>query len=323
LVELGPGTKTSGLEGSIYLTGPYRGAPFGVALVFPAKIGPFDLGTMVVRGAVRIDRLSGRVKIETDPLPRLLEGAAVRFQSIGLAIDRPGFLHNPTSCAPRAVAATVTSTAGTVAQLSRPYRAPGCVSLPFRPQFSLELRGGTKRKQRPSLNIAAKIPGGGSNLRAADFTLPKPVAFDVAGLGALCGPGAAQEGSCPGAAAVGTARARSPLIDTPLSGEVFATRPKQGRLPDLWVNLSGGGIEVAFRIDTNERHGHAEAALREVPDVPIKALRMTLRGGRSGLISLRKNLCGGGRPRAEAEIEGQNRILLHQHLPLRTSSKCG
>ncbi|MGN6202240.1 MAG: hypothetical protein ACTHNY_07540 [Solirubrobacterales bacterium] len=322
VVELGPGAKTSGLEGSIYLTGPYRGAPFGVALAFPAKIGPFDLGTMAVRGTVRVDRLSGRVKIETDPLPRLFEGTAMRFQSIGLAIDRPGFIHNPTSCAPRAVTATVTSTAGAVAQLSRPYRAPGCVSLPFRPRFSAAVSGGSKRGQRPSLKIAARVPGGGSNLRAATFALPRPLTFDPAGLGALCGTGAAQEGSCPAGAAVGTAQARSPLIETPLRGEVFATRPKQGHLPDLWISLSGGGLDVALRVDTGESHGRAKASLREVPDMPISSLRMTLHGGRDGLLSLRRNLCGARRLQVAADVEGQNRILLHQRLPLRTGSKC-
>lgn len=323
LLDLGPGVKTTQLEGAAYLTGSYRNAPFGIALALPAKVGPFDFGTMVLRGAVRVDRLSGQVKVETDPLPRLLEGTTVRFQGIGLAIDRPGFLHNPTSCAVQSVSATVTSTSGATSRLSSPFQASGCISLPFRPRFSVDLNGGLKRKQHPGLRIGTKIPRGNANIRAASFVLPRAVTFDASGVGALCGPGAAQVGDCPAAAQVGTAQARSRLFDKELSGRIFATRPKQGHSPDLWISLGGGGVSAALRLETREDHGRVEASLRDVPDLPLESLAMNLRGGGRGVISLRRDICAAAKqPHVEVEIEGQNLALVRQQLALGTSRRC-
>jgi hypothetical protein len=41
--------------GEVFLTGPYGGAPFGLSVLVPARAGPFDLGTVVIRFALRIN----------------------------------------------------------------------------------------------------------------------------------------------------------------------------------------------------------------------------------------------------------------------------
>ena len=40
---------------AIYLAGPYKGAPYSLVVKVPAQAGPFDLGTVVVRNALRVD----------------------------------------------------------------------------------------------------------------------------------------------------------------------------------------------------------------------------------------------------------------------------
>jgi hypothetical protein len=55
------------VPGSIYLGGPFGGAPLSVAVIVPAVAGPFDVGTVVTREALEIDPRTGQVSWP-DPL---------------------------------------------------------------------------------------------------------------------------------------------------------------------------------------------------------------------------------------------------------------
>ena len=57
-------------DGNAYLTGPYKGAPVGLAFVVHAAAGPFDLGMVVVRAAIQIDPHTAQVRVISDPSPR-------------------------------------------------------------------------------------------------------------------------------------------------------------------------------------------------------------------------------------------------------------
>ena len=109
----------------IYLTGPYDGAPFGLSIVVPVVAGPFNLGTVTVRGRVEVDRHTSQLTITTSALPTILDGIPADLRAIDAVIDRPGFMFNPTSCAPMSFSGTATSVEGATAPLGKPF--PGRV----------------------------------------------------------------------------------------------------------------------------------------------------------------------------------------------------
>ena len=60
LAGAGVGPDLTYVPGKIYLAGPYGGAKLSIAAITPIKVGPFDLGTLVIRQALRVDPEYGR-----------------------------------------------------------------------------------------------------------------------------------------------------------------------------------------------------------------------------------------------------------------------
>jgi hypothetical protein len=78
--------------GQVFLTGPYRGAPFGLSVVVPAVAGPFDLGNVVVRAAIEVDPHTAQITVVSDPLPRILDGIPLAVRAVNRQ-HRPAQLH--------------------------------------------------------------------------------------------------------------------------------------------------------------------------------------------------------------------------------------
>jgi hypothetical protein len=309
--ELGPGAQPALLGSDAFLTGPYRKAPYGLALIFKARLGPFDMGTLVVRGTLRIDPGTGQVKVATDPFPRSIEGVALRFQRIGLDIDRPGFMRNPTSCAPSEAGANLRSVNGALAHAATPFRARNCVGLPFKPAFALSLTGKDDLHAggKPGLRITARLRKKDAGLRQAEINLPRALELDFSGLREICARKAAKEGDCPKGSRVGRGLASTPLLEEPMRGSIFVAQPQRGNgPPDLWMSLAGGGLHVAMRAETATVKGRVVTRLVELLDFPLAKLTMGFAGGERGALRLRRDPCR-GRLSSSLALEGQNRAL--------------
>jgi hypothetical protein len=126
IAGLGAGRSLAWLVGPVYLTGGYGGAQYGLSIPLEAVAGPFELGEVVVRAAVAQDASTGALRIATDPLPRMVEGIPLQTRALALAINKHGFVTNPTNCTSQQIGATVEGSQGTTVDLSIPFAAQGC-----------------------------------------------------------------------------------------------------------------------------------------------------------------------------------------------------
>lgn len=174
--------------GQVFITGPYHGAPYGLSIVEPAKAGPFDLeqGTpcdcVVVRAKIEVDPNTADVTVTTDPegpyaIPQILKGIPLQIKHVHVAIDRPGFTFNPTSCNPMAITGALSSAEGTQSALSVPFQVTDCAALAFKPKFSVSTSARTSRKNGASLDVKLTYPntpqGTETNIAKGKVQLPK------------------------------------------------------------------------------------------------------------------------------------------------------
>jgi hypothetical protein len=326
VAEVGSGPSLVAIHGDVYVAGPYHRAPFSLVITFGSAVGPFDLSAMAIRSALQIQPGTGRVTVVSDPLPELVEGVPIRFRTFGMALDRPGAVHNPTACAAAAASATFESSHGASASATSALAVKGCRRLGFKPHFSLHLadRSQLHRHGRPRLLISGSFRRGDTHLRAMRMSFPSALKFELSGLGEICPARDAIDSLCSPRARVGTAYARTSLFSQPLKGSIYIVQPAGDGLPDLWLDLTAMGVHLSVRGRTSVHDGQPVTNLVGLPDVPISALGMRLRGGRHGVLSLAVEPCVQDRARrlvSRISAAGQNGA--HRRLQPRVKAPCG
>ncbi|HEV7482218.1 MAG TPA: hypothetical protein VGO13_03880, partial [Solirubrobacterales bacterium] len=109
LVGSGVGNVLAYAPGKLYLAGPYHGSNISLVSITAAKVGPFDLGTVVVRFALKIDPETAEVFVDgqgSDPIPHIVDGIPIHLRDIRVYISRHELTLNPTSCEPLALQST-------------------------------------------------------------------------------------------------------------------------------------------------------------------------------------------------------------------------
>jgi hypothetical protein len=310
---------------SVSLTGPYRGAPYGLSIVVPAQAGPFDLGKIVVRSALHVDQRTTQLTTGVDEsriyrsdgtlvqvlegrMPTILGGAPLNLKELRVIVDRPGFMVNPTSCSPNQVTAQAVSTGGRTAGLSSRFTAANCAALDFRPKLKLALKGATGRTGHPALKAVVTYPkeGAYANIARAQVGLPRSEFLDQGNLNKVCKQADLKAGTCPESSVYGRAKAWSPLLDKPLEGPVYLGVGYGYKLPALVADLNGQiRVLLVGRIDTTKQKG-LRSTFEVVPDAPVSRFEIAMKGGRKyGLLENSEDICAKAQ-KANARFIGQN-----------------
>jgi hypothetical protein len=304
-VSAGPGPQPLFLEGRVYLTGPYHGGPYGLAVVVPALAGPFDLGDVVVRQSLRIDPRTAQVTDVSDPWPTILDGIPIRLRSVEVDIDRPDFMLNPTDCDAQAIGGELASTSGQTALVSSRYQVGGCGELQFKPRFSASTAGRTSKADGASLTARLSFPvaGAGSgetsadeNLAAVKIDLPRQLPSRLRTLQQACVAAIfeASPAHCPAHSIVGRARVSTRLLAQPLEGPAYFVSHGDEQFPSLTLLLSGDGVTIELVGETLIRHGVTSTTFRTLPDVPLRAFELTLPQGRFAALAAELPAKAGG-----------------------------
>jgi hypothetical protein len=330
LAGAGVGSTLVHVPGSLYLAGPYNGAPLSTVAVVPAVAGPFDVGTVVTRLALSLDPRTAEVKVDgdrSDPIPHILAGIPLSVRDIDVNVNRPNFTINPTSCNPSRVGATMfgsnldlfSSADDIPVALSSRFQAASCASLGFKPALSLKLVGGTKRGQFPALRAELKPRKGDANAKNAVVTLPHSAFLEQGHIRTICTRVQYAAKACPAASVYGHLKAFTPLLDEPLEGPVYL-RSSNHKLPDMVLSLHGlVDVEAVGRIDS--KNGGIRASFEDIPDAPLSKVLLTMQGAKKGLIVNSTNLCAGKGQKADAQFDGQNGVAYDFKPALKSACK--
>jgi hypothetical protein len=329
----GVGSVLAYAPGRLYLAGPYRGSAFSIVAVDSALVGPFDLGVITVRSAIRVDPRTAQVSVDStgsDPIPHIIDGIPLHLRDIRVYLDRHELTLNPTSCDPFSTVSTLsgsaapfTNPADVTGVASVPFQVSNCSALKFTPRFGIKLKGKTRHSGYPKLVATVRPRPGQAAIAAADVTLPSSLFLAQNHIEDVCPKPRLEADKCPPGSIYGHATATTPLLGVPLSGPVYLATGYGHELPELVAAIEGQGIRILLEGQIDSRNGGLRARFSGLPDAPVSKFTMTLYGGpKHGLLQVAGDLCGAPQL-ADARFGAQDNsgVVMHPALGVACSKK--
>jgi hypothetical protein len=281
-VGSGAGPHPLYLEGKVYLTGPYKGQPFGMSVAVPAIAGPFNLGMVVVRSSIHVDPYTAAITVTSDPFPKILDGIPTHIKQVNVNINREDFIFNPTNCSAQQISATLTSVQGASAQVSSPFGIAGCSGLPFKPTLTASAVGKASKANGASLDVKVTSAGlGQANVAKVNLQFPKALSSRLTTIQKACvasvfeaNPAACDEGSV-----IGSATIHTPVLKSPLSGPAYLVSHGGAAFPDAEFVLQGEGITLVLDGKTDIKNGITYSDFESAPDAPFTSFETVLPSG--------------------------------------------
>ncbi len=277
----GLGSEPVALPGTVYLTGPYQGAPFGIEVITPAVAGPFNLGIVTVRSRIEVDPHTAAVTITSDPIPTILKGVPAQIKTLNVTVERPAFEFNPTNCTPTQITATLTGAQGATTNTTYPFASTGCAGLPFHPSFTASTKGKTSKANGASLTVKVGSTPGQANIAKATVILPSTLPSRLTTIQKACIDRVfeANPATCPEGSLVGSATVHTPVLRHTLTGPSYLVSHGGAAFPDLEFVLQGEGITLILDGQTAIRKGITSSTFNSVPDAPVNTFETILPQG--------------------------------------------
>jgi hypothetical protein len=278
----GLGSDPVTLGGEVYLTGPYKGAPFGLLAVTHAIAGPFDLGDVPVRSTIDINPYTAAVTVTSDPLPQFVKGVPSQLKVLNVTIDRAGFEFNPTNCTPKTVTGTLGGYGGAAASVASGYAVANCASLPFTPKLTASAGGHGSKLGGTSFNVKLSSAGlGQAGIEKVFLTIPKILPSRLTTIQKACvdkvfeaNPAACDEGSL-----IGKATIHTPVFKNPLTGPAYLVSHGNAAFPDVEFVLQGEGVTIILDGKTDIKKGVTYSRFESSPDAPFTSFETSLPAG--------------------------------------------
>ncbi|HTC60921.1 MAG TPA: hypothetical protein VK691_12505 [Solirubrobacteraceae bacterium] len=329
LVGAGVGSVLAYAPGKMYMAGPFEGAPFSIVAITSAKVGPFDLGTVVVHLPLQIDPITAAVSVPagaSDQIPHIIDGIIIHVRDIRVYIDRPNFTINPTNCDPMRFSATVIGSGASFTNpdddqpvgVTDPFQEANCSRLAFKPVFSVSTSGKTSRSHGASLSVKLTYPnapqGTQANIAQVKVDLPKQLPSRLTTLQKACTEQvfASDPAGCPAASIIGHAIATTPILPVPLSGPAYFVSHGGAKFPELVIVLQGDGVTLDLHGETFiSKAGITSSTFRTIPDDPIGSFQLTLPEGPYSALAANGNLCK-TKLKMPTAFTAQNGAVIHQ-----------
>jgi uncharacterized repeat protein (TIGR01451 family) len=331
LVGAGVGSVLAQTPGKVYLAGPYHGSALSIVSVTSATVGPFDLGTVVIRFALRINPTSGQVEVDStgsDPVPHIIDGIVVHVRDIRAYIDRSKFMIDPTSCERMSISNMITGAGADPANpadqqsvsVTTPFQVADCANLKFKPKFQVFTSGKTSRTNGASLHVSLTYPKGSlgtsANIKSVKVDLPRQLPSRLETLQKACTEKqfAENPAGCPAASRVGTAVVHTPVLPEPLTGPAYFVSYGATKFPELIIVLQGYGITIDLHGETFiSKKGLTSTTFRHVPDEPFESFELTLPQGPYSALANNGNLCKvKGGLKMPMSLTAQNGMVIHK-----------
>jgi hypothetical protein len=295
----GLGTAPVTLKGTVYLGGPYKGAPFSVIDVTPANAGPFHLGNVVVRSTINVNPYTAAATITSDPLPKFVDGVPSQIKELNVIVNREKFEFNPTNCEPMSVTGTLSGYEHGSEEVSSPFQVANCAELPFAPDFKASTTAHTSKADGANLFVKITYPNGAyANVAKSVTELPYALPSRLTTIQKACpdttfetNPALCDEGS-----RIGVGIVHTPVFKNPLMGPAYLVSHGNRAFPDIEIVLQGEGITLVLDGHTDIKNSITKTTFESVPDAPVEVFELNLPEGPHSALAANDNLCKPEKP---------------------------